>query len=500
MTSLTVTARSAADLAVDVLVVGAFGGDASPVLPSGLPEATTTYLAGALPTLGFTGAADSTVVLPAVPGVKAPRVVLAGLGPEPAKKKLVDENALRRAAATATRAIKDAGTVAVAFPGSTSTAVGAVAEGAALGAYRFTAQRGTSTPPTVVETVTVVTDRGRDSAVKAAVKRAAAVAEAVGYARDLVNTAPNLLYPQTFVDSVRERATASKVKIKVLDEKALAKGGFGGILGVGQGSAHAPRLVSMSYKPAKATHHLALVGKGMTFDSGGLDIKPANNMATMKSDMAGAAAVAGAVLAIAELGLPIQVTGWLGLAENMPSGTAQRASDVVTMRNGMTVEILNTDAEGRMVLGDAMCAAGEEGPDTIVDIATLTGAQVVALGHEVAAVMGNDDDFRTRVCSAGDDMGEDLWPMPLPAAYRKGLETEVADIAHKAGPAGGMLTAGLFLKEFVPQADGHPIPWAHVDIAGPSFNEQTPRGVAPKGGTGFGVATLVRLAEVLSAD
>ena len=286
----------------------------------------------------------------------------------------------------------------------------------------------------------------------------------------------------------------------MLDEKALAKGGFGGIVGVGQGSAHAPRLVSLSYKPAKAKHHLALVGKGMTFDSGGLDIKPANNMANMKSDMAGAAAVAGAVLAIAELGLPIQVTGWLGLAENMPSGTAQRASDVVTMRNGMTVEILNTDAEGRMVLGDAMCAAGEEGPDTIVDIATLTGAQVVALGHEVAAVMGNDDDFRTRVCSAGDDMGEDLWPMPLPPAYCKALDTEVADIAHKAGPAGGMLTAGLFLKEFVPEVGGDRIPWAHVDIAGPSFNEQAPRGVAPKGGTGFGVATLVRLAEVLSAD
>ncbi|AKT52098.1 leucyl aminopeptidase [Arsenicicoccus sp. oral taxon 190] len=501
MTSLAVTARSVADLSADVVVLGAFSGGDAPTLAVDLPAAALDHLTTALSALGFTAAAESSVVLVAVPGLDARRVVVVGLGARPEKKKALDAAVLRRSVGAALRSIIDAERVAVALPVPSADHVAAVAEGAALGAYRFTAQRGTSDAPTVVDTITIVSERGRDSAVKAAVSRASAVAQAVGYARDLVNTAPNLLYPQTFADSVKQRAAGTKVKVAVLDEKALVKGGFGGIVGVGQGSVHPPRIVSLSYAPAgkkSKLPHLALVGKGMTFDSGGLDIKPANHMANMKSDMAGAAAVAGAVLAIAELGLPIRVTGWLGLAENMPSGSAQRASDVVTMHNGMTVEILNTDAEGRMVLADVMTLAGEESPTAIVDIATLTGAQVVALGLEVAAVMGNDDEFRTRVCSAGDDMGEDLWPMPLPAAYRKGLDTEVADIAHKGGPAGGMLTAGLFLQEFVPQVDGEAIPWAHVDIAGPSFNEQGPRGFTPKGGTGFGVATLVRLAELLS--
>jgi leucyl aminopeptidase len=236
---------------------------------------------------------------------------------------------------------------------------------------------------------------------------------------------------------------------------------------------------------------VALVGKGITFDSGGLNLKPSTGMVTMKCDMAGAAAVAATVFAAAELGVPVQVTGYLCLAENMPGGGAQRPSDVVTMRNGTTVEILDTDAEGRMVLGDGICLAGEGGPDAIVDIATLTGAQAVALGNRVAGVMANDDAFRARVCAAADAAGEAAWPMPLPKDLRAQLDSSVADIAHKGERWGGMLTAALFLQEFVPEGTA----WAHLDIAGPAFNEGSPWGYTPKGATGYGVATLLGLLE-----
>jgi leucyl aminopeptidase len=281
------------------------------------------------------------------------------------------------------------------------------------------------------------------------------------------------------------------VSISVLDEKALAKGGFGGIVGVGQGSANPPRIVTMTWKPARAKASIALVGKGITFDSGGLCIKPAASMLTMKSDMAGAGAVAAALLAAAELDLPVAVTGYLCLAENMPSGTAQRPGDVVTMRDGTTVEIIDTDAEGRMVLADGLCLAAENKPDAIVDVATLTGAQMVALGNWIAGVMGNDDFFRDRVVMATSAAGEPSWPMPLPEDLRKGLESQTADMAHKADRWGGMLTAGLFLSHFVPEGT----PWAHMDIAGPSFNEKGPIGMNPKGGTGYGVSSLVALIE-----
>jgi leucyl aminopeptidase len=338
---------------------------------------------------------------------------------------------------------------------------------------------------------------GQGKAARDVVARAAVLGAARDWARDLVNAPPNQLFPQSFADTVKKRAAAStaKVSVAVLDDKALAKGGFGGITGVGQGSVHGPRIVTVSWAPAAPTASVALVGKGITFDSGGLNIKPSTGMVTMKCDMAGAAAVAATVLAAAELGLPVAVTGYLCLAENMPSGTAQRPSDVVIMRDGTSVEILDTDAEGRMVLGDGLCLASEKHPDWVVDIATLTGAQVVALGTEIAGVMGNDDAFRGRVVDAAGAAGEGAWPMPLPVELRAKLDTPVADLAHKGDRDGGMLTAGIFLQEFV----GEGIPWAHVDIAGPAFNSKGPTGVTPKGGTGFGVGTLLALVESTTA-
>jgi leucyl aminopeptidase len=278
----------------------------------------------------------------------------------------------------------------------------------------------------------------------------------------------------------------------VLDEKALRKGGYGGILGVGQGSDAPPRLVHLTYKGGRAAKtRVALVGKGITFDSGGLSLKPANAMEEMKMDMGGAAAVIATMRAVAELGLKVDVEAWIPMAENMPSGAAIRPSDVLTMRSGMRVEVTNTDAEGRLILADAIARAGEDKPDVILDIATLTGAQLVALGARTTGVMSNDDELRTSVVDASARAGEPSWAMPLPAELRKGLDSEIADIVNSGPREGGMLTAGIFLKEFVP--DG--VRWAHLDIAGPAYNSADAYGYTPHGGTGAGVRTFVQYLE-----
>jgi leucyl aminopeptidase len=394
------------------------------------------------------------------------------------------------------------------MPVEDAESAAAVAEGALLGAYRYSAYRRRTAEATkpAVEQLQLVTGRHRDKALKAAVERAHVLAAAVAATRDLVNCPPVDLYPATFADAAREQAKDLPVKVTVLDEKQLAKGGYGGILGVGQGSTRPPRLVKVAYSPRGARRHVALVGKGITFDSGGLSIKPAQGMETMKLDMAGAAAVLETVLAAARLGLPVRVTGWLCLAENMPSGTAQRPSDVLTTYGGRTVEVLNTDAEGRLVLADGIVAAGEEQPDAIVDVATLTGAQMVALGNRVSAIMGADDELVQRVHRASEKAGEQFWPMPLPEELRPSLDSQVADIANMGERYGGMLVAGLFLREFVPTTgtedgatDGR-LPWAHLDIAGPAFNEGTPHGYTGKGGTGVGVRTLLALLEDVAAE
>ncbi len=503
MTTVTLTDTSPADIVADALVVATVRGTDGAGLAAGhgLPRKSVTHLEAVLAALEATGDPDEVHRVVSVPGVRATSVVLTGLGDAvTGRGAAYAPGALRSAAGAALRALTGKRTVAVALPAHDLAALGAVADGAYAGCYRFTAHKSAKPARTgrpvragadgpVISVVSALTGRGAT----AEVKRAAIVAAARDFTRDLVNTPPNHLVPQTFVEAVRERVGASpgKVTLTVLDEKALIKGGFGGIVGVGQGSVHPPRIVAMSYRPSRPASTLALVGKGITFDSGGLCIKTAAGMLTMKSDMAGAAAVAATVIAAAELKVPVAVTGYLCLAENMPSGTAQRPGDVVTMRNGTTVEIIDTDAEGRMVLADGICLAGEAGPDAIVDIATLTGAQMVALGPEIAAVMANDDTFRTELVAAADAAAEPAWPMPLPEQLRKGLDSPTADLAHKADRWGGMLTAGIFLGEFV----GEGIPWAHVDIAGPSFNEKGAFGYTPKGGTGYGVATLLALIE-----
>jgi leucyl aminopeptidase len=317
--------------------------------------------------------------------------------------------------------------------------------------------------------------------------------EAVSIVRDLVTEVPNILSPEELARRVVELTKGTTLTAEVLDEKALEKGGFGGILGIGAGSSRPPRLVVVRYAPKGAKRHVALVGKGITFDTGGLSIKPAQSMVGMKYDMTGAATAFAVTRAVAQLEVPIAVTAWLCIAENMPSGTAIRPNDVVTIRGGKTVEVTNTDAEGRVVLADGLVAASEEFPDAIIDIATLTGAARVALGDRIAGVMG-DESLTGIINRASSLAGEETWTMPLPEYLLPILASDVADIANaKVGnTAGGMLIGGTFLREFVGKSKtGEPIPWAHLDIAGPANNSASAYGFVPKGATGTMVRTLI---------
>jgi leucyl aminopeptidase len=321
--------------------------------------------------------------------------------------------------------------------------------------------------------------------------------------RDLVNAPPSDLYPETFADAALALSKELHVTVEVLADAELRAGGFGGILAVGQGSTRGPRLVKVSYSPAGAGRHLALVGKGITFDSGGLSLKPPASMIGMKYDMTGAATVLAVTLAAARLSLPVRITAWLCIAENLPSGSALRPNDVIRIRGGKTVEVLNTDAEGRLVMADGLVAASEENPDAIIDVATLTGAASIAMGTRYVAAMG-DTDLVRRVVAAGDRVGETLWHMPIPSELRALLASDLADIANvKPGPtAGGMLIAAAFLRDFVGTtgqgADERTIPWAHLDIASSANNGGGGWGFTGKGPTGVSVRALLELAEEYS--
>jgi len=325
--------------------------------------------------------------------------------------------------------------------------------------------------------------------VRRGVDRGAVVATAAIWARDHVNEPPDMQSPAQFVAAARRLLAGTGVRIEVLTENQIRAQRLGGVAGVGQGSARPPRFLKISYEPARrATGHLALVGKGVVFDSGGLSLKTAGGMEGMKTDMSGAAAVVAAMSVLRRLGVAQRVTGYVPLVENMPSGHAIRPGDVLRIRNGKTVEVLNTDAEGRLILADALSLAVEDKVDAIVDLATLTGACMVALGEKIAGLMGNHDGWRDQVRSAADRAGEPVWPLPLPGEYRKLLDSEVADLKNvSSGGYGGALTAGIFLEQFVGDR-----PWAHLDIAGPA-RASADDGYLVRGGTGFGVRTLVEL-------
>jgi leucyl aminopeptidase len=482
--TLTTSTRSA-----DLLVVGVASTSGGPVVAAaGLSADQVESLTGAAGAVGASGKPDEVLRLPG-DSLGLPPLMLTGLG-ERADEYAAE--ALRRAAGAALRAAT-VGSVVVALPTQDDPSrVEAAALGALIGSYRYPGKpaKGSTRHPRKLGVLV-----GATKGLKPSVTRARAVGEGIHLARRLVDTPPGAMTPEVLADEAQAALAGSEVTVTVLNERALRRQRFGGILAVGQGSANPPRLVRLAYEPAGAAAHLALVGKGITFDSGGLSLKPPTGMITMKCDMAGSAAVLAGVQAIAALGIPLKVTAYLAIAENMPSGSAQRPGDVITAYGGTTVEVLNTDAEGRLVMMDALVRAGEDSPDAIVDVATLTGAQVVALGSRIAGVMGNDDQWRDEVHTAAGAAGELAWPMPIPEELRSSLDSPVADLANVGERNGGMMTAAAFLREFVPEG----VPWAHVDIAGPAFVDGKPWAYNGKGATGYGVRTLVSVAERMAA-
>ena len=441
-------------------------------------------LHGALEAVGFTGARSSYLRVAAPEATRLPLAVV-GTGTSPG------EQDVRAAVGAGVRSLTGFDTVAVAAPAFEGWR--AVAEGATLGGYRFDSYK--STPPPARAATVVVhgetrPDRGELEAVRAD-------AEAMALVKDLSTMPADRLGPADFADRTRECVAGLPVSVDVFDETDLEEGGFGGILGVGRGSSRPPRLVRVDYSPADAAAHVAVVGKGITFDTGGLSLKPPASMVGMKYDMCGAATALAVVRALARVGAPVRATAWLCLAENMPSGSATRPGDVLTMRDGSTVEVLNTDAEGRLVLADGLAAASAESPDLIVDVATLTGAISVALGNRHTGVMG-DDTAVARFLADAAATGEDAWQLPLPEHMEEELDSPVADMQNaKIGdPAGGSLFAGLFLRRFVGRAsdaeDAPRIPWVHLDIAGSGWHKGGGYGFTDKGATGATVRALIR--------
>lgn len=456
---------------VDAVVWPAYAGE--PPHQPGL----AAFLAGT----GFTGAVGDVAQLPGPAG--EPVTVLLGFGPQRA----LSGAAIRSAAGQLARATARYGRFAVVpppGPDAGATVVRALVEGYLLGGYRFTRHR-SSTNPRHDQRIDVI---GPDQpATRSALAHGQAVGEAVRFARDLVNEPGGALTPTVFAETAWSVAAAAGLDFESWDAERIAAERLGGLLGVARGSPEPPRLVRLSYRPAHSERRIALVGKGVTFDAGGMSLKPNAQLADMKADMAGAAAVLGAMSVLDAMDCPVAVDGWLPLTENMLGANPIRVGDVLVMRNGTTVEIRNADAEGRLIMADALVLAGETKPDAIVDIATLTDAAAIALGRRIAAVMSSDAALADQLCAAGERAGEPIWPLPLPAIYRRQLESRVADLVnYTIGTRHGTaLLAGLFLREFVPTDT----PWAHLDIQGTALCDADD-GELVAGGTGFGVRIL----------
>lgn len=444
-------------------------------------------LAEALAAVGFTGAVGGFARVYAPESTRRPLAVV-GTGADP------DAAAVRSAAGVALRTLTGFETVAIAAPAAPA-AWEALAEGAALGGYRFEGYKTTAGPQRARHVIVHAEGADEDG-----LRRVRASASAVALVKDLSAMPADVLGPAELAERAIDAVAGLPVEVTVLDEDALAEGGFGGILGVGRGSARPPRLVRLDYAPEGAERHVALVGKGITFDTGGLSLKPPAGMVGMKYDMCGAAVALAVLRAAAARALPVRVTAWMCIADNMPSGSATRPGDVLRIVDGTTVEVLNTDAEGRLVLADGLAAASREHPDLLVDIATLTGAISVALGTRHAGVFG-DDESAAEFLDAAARTGEDAWRLPLAAHMEDELDSPIADLVNaKVGdPAGGSIFAALFLRRFVGRvgdAEGAPrLPWLHLDIAGVGWNKGGPHGFTDKGPTGATVRTLIALLE-----
>jgi leucyl aminopeptidase len=458
--------------------------------PATAHEALDGYqgLSAALEGIGYKGTASAStrVHLPEVSALPL-AVVSAGSAPT--------AESTRDAVATAVRTLTGFATISIGFAPGLEQFADAAAEGALLGGYRFDDYRSEKKPQRADSVVLHAPAIGAH-----ALEDARIVADAVALIKDLVNVPAEWQSPAQLAQSAADAVADAPVEVDVLDEAQLEEQGFGGILGVGRGSDRPPRLVRLSYSPANAVRHIALVGKGITFDTGGLSLKPPTGMVGMKFDMAGSATVLAATRAIAQLRLPVRVTAWMCIADNMPSGHATRPGDVLRMLDGQTVEVLNTDAEGRLVMADGLVAASREQPDVIFDVATLTGAIITALGMRHTGVMGEDQAV-AEYLAAAETVGEPAWPLPLPEYMEELLESQIADMinSNMGDRSGGSLFAGLFLQRFVGRAsdaaDAPRIPWVHLDIAGSAEHKGSPYGFTEKGPTGAAVRSLIAFAR-----
>lgn len=495
----TTTSSSAVDLLALLVTDDTLAQDAA---VDELDAALEGTLRAALKDEDFTGKKDSVLLLPTYRKIGPRKILLVGLGPSEKVGPVETRAAAARVARVANA--EKATTVALSLrdKGEAGT-LRAVAEGVTLGSYRFTRYfTGDRKPKKHIERVTLGWHGAKEglkasAEQKRALHRGEAVAQAVCRARDLVNEPPNELTPARLAEAAQKLAEETGLDCKVLGMPEIRKAGMKLLEAVGRGSRNEPRLIHLTYKPEKARKgrkRVALVGKGLTFDSGGLCIKPAPGMGDMKSDMAGAAITVAVMAAVAHLAPDVEVHAIVAAAENMPDGDAYRPGDVFGSLDGKTVEIVNTDAEGRLVLADALAYARKLEPDAIIDHATLTGACLIALGTGTAAVYGNDHDLTQAWLGAAKTAGEAVWHMPLIEELRDGLKSDIADLKHTGDRYGGSITAALFLREFVGDAK-----WVHLDIAGPAFVER-PTPLGPKGGTGFGLMTIVQYLESLSAD
>jgi leucyl aminopeptidase len=494
---LSLDPRGLTEIRADALILGRHSDDAklTPALAA-VDRKLGGLLAKVMAAEKFEGKVGQVSHVHADGPLRASRVLVAGLGP----KKDGDAEAVRRAASAAARRARDLGARSAAAylaAGGVSARARAqaTAEGAVLGTYRFDKYLKEKSPKSLDSLAVSEPDRRSQAAAEAGVRAGETWAAATCLARDLVNEPANVVTPAYLARRAQEIARAGRLGLKVLERADCARLGMGAYVGVAQGSHEPPKFIHLTYKPkGRARKRVVVIGKGITFDSGGLDLKPADGMYRMKDDMSGAAAVLGLFQALPKLALPVEVHGLIAATENMPSGTAQRPGDVVRAMNGLTIEIGNTDAEGRLTLADALAYAAKEiKPDEMLDLATLTGAIVIALGMGLSGVFATDDGLAARVLGAAEAAGEKMWRLPLHDEYKEGLKSEIADLNNISSQrGGGAIVAGLFMRDFT---DGRP--WAHLDIAGTAFTErELPLG--PKGATGVGVRTLLAYLSALA--
>jgi leucyl aminopeptidase len=484
------TPTRAADVETELLVLPVFEGEEAAALPPGLDEATAGTVGRALASGEIQGKLFELFLAPVVQGWRAERVALIGAG----KTTDFGTERLRRAATAAALSARQRRLKRIAFMlrGDVEAGAGvqAIAEGLMLANFSADRYKSTERSTGPIQEALVVVPGGNDAVLERAVERGWILGESCNIARDLCNEPSNVLTPSVFADRAAAIGSAAGLDVQILDEDEIARLGMGLLLGVARGSAEPPRVIVLRHDPpgAPAAPVLGLVGKGITFDTGGISIKPAEGMDRMKDDMSGGAAVIGAMQAIARLAAPIKVVGVVPASENMPGGRALKPGDVLTSASGKTVEVINTDAEGRLILGDGLWYAHRLGATHLVDVATLTGACVVALGKAASGLFGQPDGWVEVIRKTAQRAGDRCWPLPLYEDYAEQLRSEVADMVNSGGRPAGSCTAAMFLKEF---AGG--LPWAHLDIAGTAWADEN-KPWQPKGATGVAVRTLAELA------